>query len=251
MKSVFVIWKDIKDGMWHPVAQLSREKSVYRLNYTKGANHPNFIAFPRMEDKTISYISTELFAFFRNRLLPMNRPEFRKMLNWSDLTVENYDELEMLSISGGARKTDQYRIIPKSEVITGNKYKLRFFTNGVSHLSEENIERISALKPNESLSFECENDNKHDCNAVLVATIDTEKVKVGYCPKYYNVDVRMLLKNPKLLSHSLKVVKTNIDAPAHFKLLCEFTTQWPVGFIPLNSSEYLAHTTKKQVALTE
>lgn len=242
MKSVFVIWKDITDGMWHPVAQLTRTEGIYRLNYTKGSNHPNFIPFPRMSNKTTSYVSSELFAFFKNRLLPMNHPEFRKMVYWSDLNLDTYDELDMLGISGGARKTDQYRIIPKPQVVSGNEYKLRFFTNGVSHLAEENTKRISELLVSEQLDFECEESNPHDFNAILVTTIDEEKIKVGYCPKYYNSDVKKLLETPELMEHHLTVVKTNLEAPAQFRLLCEFTTKWPDGFIPFTSEDYLAHT---------
>ena len=239
MKNVFVIWKDIKDGMWHPVAQLSRNNNnSYSLNYTKGSEHSNFIAFPRMTDKKASYVSTELFAFFKNRLLPMNRPEFKKMLNWSDLTLESYNELDMLSISGGARKTDQYRIISKPEPTKNNKYKLRFFTSGVSHLEPTSIQRIANLKQGDLLNFEFENKNEHDANAILVTTIGDEKFKVGYCPKYYNSDIKELLNNPELIKNSLTVVKINPDAPAHFRLLCEFTTEWPENFNPLCSNDY-------------
>ncbi len=83
MKSVFVIWKDIVDGMWHPVAKLTRTSDGYRFNYTKGANHTNFIAFPRMNNLSQVYNSATLFSFFSNRLIPTNRPEFKKMLEWS------------------------------------------------------------------------------------------------------------------------------------------------------------------------
>lgn len=240
MKSVFVIWKDLDDGMWHPVAKLTRVDNFYCLNYTKGASHKNFIAFPRMEDKNKVYLSTELFSFFKNRIIPSNRPEFRMMLNWSDIEFDLYDELDLLGISGGARKTDQFRIISQPEVTSDGEYKVRFFSSGISHLDDCSIDRISNLKADESLSLEYENSNPHDCNAVMVMTADTEKLKVGYCPKYYNCDIRSLLNNPKLQGYQVKVVKVNMDAPAQFRLLCEFTSMWPDNFIPLVSEDYLA-----------
>lgn len=238
MKSVFVIWQDIKDGMWHTVAKLSRERDIYQLNYTKGAEHPNFKAFPRMTNKADSYVSNTLFSFFQNRLLPMNRPEFKKMLEWSDLNVDSYDELDMLSISGGARKTDQYRIISKPQITDNNKYKIRFFTSGVSHLKDKNIQKIASLKYGDILNFEAENNNEFDNKAVLVTTVGEEKLRVGYCPKYYNSDIKALL-NTYLVEDSLKVVKINVDSPAHFRLLCEFSTTWPSDFVSFNSDEYL------------
>ncbi|MEZ8223333.1 MULTISPECIES: HIRAN domain-containing protein [Vibrio] len=238
MKSVFVTWKDINDGMWYPVAKLTRDHDGYRLNYTKGANHANFIPFPRMVDMAKVYFSNDLFSFFQNRLLPKNRPEFRKMLNWSGMHIEDYDELDMLSISGGARKTDQFRITPQPVQTNDNTYSIRFFTSGVSHLPEENIERIKLLRSGDTLSFEYENSNEFDCNAVLVTTIDNQKVKVGYCPKYFNCDVRELLDAPELTEHSLKVTQVNLSAPAQYRLLCEFSTKWPSGFTPLVSEDY-------------
>jgi hypothetical protein len=237
MKSVFVIWRDIKDGMWHTVAQLSRKDNIYQLNYTQGAAHPNFTAFPRMTNKAESYVSNTLFSFFQNRLLPLNRPEFKKMLDWSDLKMDSYDELEMLSISGGARKTDQYRIISKPQ-ITDDSYKIRFFTSGISHLDDENICKIESLKSGDLLAFEVEDTNQYDNNAVLITTIDEEKVKVGYCPKYYNKDIRTIL-DINLFKDYLKVVKVNSDSPAHFRLLCEFATPWPNDFVSFNSTECL------------
>ncbi|MDC5705848.1 hypothetical protein OPW41_08390 [Vibrio europaeus] len=241
MKSVFVTWKDISDNMWYPVAKLTRHHDGYRLNYTKGAENANFIPFPRMTDMTKVYYSNDLFSFFQNRLLPKNRPEFRRMLNWSDMNIEDYDDLDMLSISGGARKTDQFRITPQPALKNNSEYSIRFFTSGVSHLPEENLTRIEHLQTDESLSFEYENDNAFDCNAILVTTIDEEKVKVGYCPKYFNCDVRELLVAPELTRYSLKVVKVNLEAPAQYRLLCEFTTKWPEGFVPCMSEDYLPY----------
>ncbi|OOF11351.1 MULTISPECIES: HIRAN domain-containing protein [unclassified Salinivibrio] len=247
MKSVFVIWKDLDDGMWHPVAKLTRTDTFYRLNYTKGASHPNFIAFPRMEDKTKAYLSTGLFSFFKNRIIPTNRPEFRMMLEWSDIDFELYDELDLLGVSGGARKTDQFRIISQPEITKSGEYKIRFFSSGISHLDKEAIDRISKLRPKELLDLEFEDSNPYDSNAVMVMTSDNEKVKVGYLPKYFNCDIRSLLSNPHLNEYRINVVKVNKDAPAQFRLLCEFTAKWPDNFIPLVSKDYSNFTESEQL----
>ncbi|PWI34928.1 hypothetical protein DI392_01225 [Vibrio albus] len=246
MKSVFVAWKDIEDGMWHPMAKLTRDSGTYRFNYTQGSNHPNFIPFPRMGDRSKVYVSIALFAFFRNRLLPQNRPEFRKVLEWSNMTVESYDELEMLSVTGGARQTDEFRIIAQPEQTERNQFNIRFFINGIRHLPDKSIERISKLTTGDRLNFESKDDNQYDCNAVLATTVDEEKLKVGYCPRYFNCDIRSLMNNPELQGYELSVVKVNNDAPAQYRLLCEFSTKWPDGFMPMISEEYLAHTYKEE-----
>jgi hypothetical protein len=243
MKNVFVIWKDSEDNMWYPVAKLTRLKEGgYRLNYTEGASNKNFITLPRMKDLTKVYHSASIFSFFSNRLIPANRPESKKMLEWSDIEVKNYDELDLLGISGGARKTDQFRIIPEPKAAGFNQYKIRFFVSGVSHLNSDGLERVEKLKKGEVLKFVYENTNPYDSKALLVSSID--EVPVGYCPKYFNSDIRSLLENSKLTNHSLTVVKMNIDAPNQFKVLCEFVTGWPENFIPLVSEEYLAYSKK-------
>ncbi|WP_417883555.1 HIRAN domain-containing protein [Vibrio rumoiensis] len=241
MNSVFVIWKDNEDGMWHPVAKLTRLNGGFRFNYTKGAGHKNFIALPRMEDLSKVYHSSVLFSFFTNRLIPTNRPEFKKMLEWSDIDLSTYDELDLLGVSGGARQTDEFRIIPEPKITLNNEYKIRFFISGVRYLSTESSDRMKKLYPREELKLIYENDNEHDCNAILVST--TENIKVGYCPKYFNSDIRKLLNDEILKKYSLNVAKINLDAPAPYKVLCEFTAEWPSGFIPLISDEYEAYTT--------
>ncbi|WP_045466716.1 HIRAN domain-containing protein [Vibrio hyugaensis] len=242
MKSVFVIWKDSDGGMWHPVAKLTRTTDGFRFNYTKGADHKNFIAFPRMDDLSKVYHSATLFSFFTNRLIPTNRPEFKKMLEWSDIDPEGYDELDLLGVSGGARKTDEFRIISEPEVSQRGQYKIRFFVSGIRHLDEVSATRVTKLQVGEELKLLLEDSNPHDCMAVLLATGDN--VPIGYCPKYFNCDIRALLAEPELDSYSLRVVKLNEESPAQFRVLCEFVTKWPQGFTPLVSEEYLAHTTQ-------
>lgn len=251
MKSVFVVWKYFQDGMWHPVAKLTRTEKLYRLNYTLGSNHPRFVPFPRMQDRSKIYTSKELFAFFRNRILPKSRPEFKKVLEWSDMDVESYDELELLGITGGARQTDQFRIIAQPQLTDTKNYKIKFFINGIRHLPDSGIERISRLENGDELMFHFENSNEHDCNAVFATTSDEEQTKVGYCPKYFNSDIRALMRDPNLKNYVLTVSKVNMDAPAPYKLLCEFVTTWPVGFLPQMSEEYLAYSCQEEVHIHE
>lgn len=239
MKSVFVIWRDPKEAMWHPVARLTRSRGRYFLNYTRGASSSNFALFPRMSEIDKTYVSNTLFSFFTNRLIPPNRPEFRKMLEWADMNVADYDELDLLGISGSERKTDEFRIVPMPTQDTSDKYKIRFFVNGINYLDESQFERIDRLQPGEDLEFVYEDSNPYDSMALQVSTDDS--ISIGYCPKYLNKDVRCLLESDDLDYYFLKVVKINRDAPNQFQVLCEFETKWPAGFKPMVSDEYLPY----------
>lgn len=238
MKTVYVIWKDVDDGMWHPVARLRRLESGYSLNYTKGASHENFTPFPRMGDLSEVYYSSTLFSFFSNRLIPENRPEFKTMLGWLNISPKNYDILDILSVSGGARKTDEFRIV-SHPTSCDTKYKIKFFVSGIGHLPIESKDKIGSIKSGDKLYFKFEDKNCHDSHAILIQT--KNKLKVGYCPKYMNCDVRALLESPEFSEYELNVVKVNVDAPSQFKLLCEFNTAWPEDFVPFMSGDYLEY----------
>lgn len=239
MKTLFVVWKDPDTTMWHPVAKLTRESGgKYYFNYTAGAKNKNFSAFPRMSDLSETYVSSELFSFFKNRLISPNRPEYFRLLDWSNMSQSSYDELDILGIYGGERKTDSYRIVSAPSKDAQGYYRILFFVSGIRYLEQSIQIFIESLREGQKLRFKFEDCNQFDSNAVLVYPEYSESVTLGYCPRYYNCDIRMLLSNPNLSDYSLTVVKNNYDAPPQYRLLCEFSVQWPEGFSALVSDEY-------------
>lgn len=247
MRTVFVIWKNPQTSMWHPVAKLRRDSNhKYFFNYTIGAQNKDFSAFPRMTDLSETYVSNELFSFFKNRLVSPSRPEFSRLLEWSNMTADTYDELDILGIYGGERKTDGYRVVAAPEPDDTNIYRILFFISGVSHLPKESLDFLSKLITGQSLRFKLEDNNIFDENAVLIISDSSKPVTLGYCPRYYNCDVRKLLSTSEAPEYSLKVVKHNIEAPPQYRLLCEFSAHWPDGFSALVSNEYQNFTKKTE-----
>lgn len=239
MKTVFVIWKDPDTTMWHPVAKLKREpQGKYYFSYTAGAKNRNFTAFPRMSNLSETYVSNELFSFFKNRLISPNRPEFTRLLNWSNMTKESYDELDILGIYGGERKTDSYRVVSAPTQDSQGFYRIIFFVSGVRYLPETIQNTLDDIGVGQQLKFKFEDENQQDKNAVLITSSKESPVILGYCPRYYNCDVRKLLSNPDVSNYSLELVKNNRDAPPQYRLLCEFSIRWPDGFSALVSDEY-------------
>lgn len=238
MKSVFVIWQDVEKRMWHPVAKLTLvSDGGYKLNYTKGAEHSRFIPFPRMTDMSKTYYSNELFPFFKNRILSERRPEFFSMLDWSDLSLDNYSPLSLLAISGGERKTDSFRIVSVPENNRGY-YRIRFFVSAIRYLSEEDKENLFNISRGDVLNFVFEDNNPNDQDAILL-TDPSGNYKVGYYPRYLSRDFRKLKSSCQKPSvFEVKVVKVNDSAPEQYRLLCEFTSDWPDGFLPFKSLEY-------------
>lgn len=238
MKSVYVAWQDEVTRLWHTVAKLVHDNGIYRFNYTKGVDaSKRFSPFMRMEDFDKVYESKELFPVFKNRILPKNRPEYKKIIDWLDINAEEFDPLEYLGVSGGLRSTDNYRIIP-DPVLSDSTYSIEFLVSGIRYLDEKSSLAVKFLKAGDELSYSFEDDNSADTNAVLLKSDGTI---VGYCPRYLAVDFRTLLDSKDLKESKFRVVKVNNDAPSQYKLLCSFSTTWPDGFTPFISDEYIAH----------
>ncbi|MEN0628322.1 HIRAN domain-containing protein [Phytobacter ursingii] len=238
MKSVYVVWQDIQDRMWHPVARLTvMDDGGFKLNYTNGAKHPNFVPFPRMNDMSQTYYSNDLFPFFKNRIISERRPEFYDMLKWTNIDISEYNPLELLSVSGGVRKTDNFRIVSIPENVDGY-YKIKFFVSSIRYISDKNKAYLEFLKEGDELIFSFEDENPSDQDAVRLID-STREYHIGYYPRYLCRDFRKLVSfNINSKDSHIKVLRNNNKAPEQYRLLCEFSTRWPDGFIPFMSLEY-------------
>lgn len=237
MKSVYILWQDKTHSgrMWHPVAKLIQSDSgIYSLTYTQGAKNPRFQPFSRMIDKSKTYQSNELFAFLKNRIPPSSRPEHEELFEWCNLDpTANY--LDLLSVSGGEKVTDNYRVISLPQQMN-NQYISTFFVSGIRYLSDEQKRVVEDFPPNYQLEYRFENDNINDSQAVLL--LDKGKdFKIGYYPKYLTSDLRKL---DSLTPNSIRVevLKVNKTAPEQFKLLCRTVSDWPIGFHPCDEIEF-------------
>jgi len=237
MKSVYILWQDksYSGRMWHPVAKLVQsEAGTYSLTYTNGARNPRFQPFPSMADKTQTYHSTELFAFLKNRIPPSSRPEHEELFKWCDLDPsENY--LELLSVSGGEKVTDNYRVIGLPQKIDG-QYINTFFVSGIRYLTEEQKRIVETFPPKYQLDYKFEDSNINDPHAVLLVD-KIKKFNIGYYPKYLTSDLRRLDAS-NASSIKIEVVKVNKTAPEQFKLLCRTVSDWPAGFNPCDGNDF-------------
>lgn len=237
MKSVFVLWQDTADTrMWYPVAKLTQKSELeYIFNYTKGAEHKNFTYFPSMENKDKQYKSEKLFTFFKNRLIPESRPEHDSMFEWSGLSPDSKDYLELLAISGGEKKTDHFRIvdIPKRH---NNYYCVKFFISSINYLTVDEKESLKLICAGDELNYQFDNSNGMDSDATIL--LKDQKIKVGYLPHYLCRDLKKLLSFDNNQTVEFSVVKVNHDAPSQFRILCEMKTLWPEGFEPFHDDSF-------------
>lgn len=241
MSNIFILWQDQNTKLWHPVAKLSHTDNIYRLNYTKGATKSEmFIPFPNLDRLDEIYESNELFPFFQNRILPSSRPEFKKLIRWIDMTPETFDPLNYLAITGGGKKTDNYRILKLPELVDG-KYIFKFLISGVQYLKNSSQEFVNNLKVNTELEYFYELDNPVDQNAIGLKDKNSQEF-IGYCPRYLVNDFKKLLESKESTESKFYIKKVNLDSPASYRLLCVFESQAKKNYKPLMFEEYLAHT---------
>jgi hypothetical protein len=237
MKALFVAWRSGEEAGWGPVGRLEFDGNLYRFCYVHGARLlPSFRPFPGMDDLDQVYESEELFPLFANRLLSKARREYDDFLRWGGFDPNNPpDPIAILGVTEGIRQTDAIEVFP-CPVPVGGCYFSKFFLHGIRWQGPTALERIRYLRLEEMLCVEPDVHNPADSNAVGVYTSD--RVKIGYVPRYFAHDVR------KLLSAcgdyiQLSVERVNLDAPLQHRVLCCIRACWPEGFEPCNGDAFV------------
>jgi len=234
MRVFFIAWQDPESRSWRPVGRLTFDNETYKFVYTKGALTRNFIPFGFMHDLHSSYESPTLFPLFTNRLLTKNRPEYNEFLNWLNLTPDGDNSASQLALTGGIRGTDSLMVFPLPEPQSNHTYYVQFLCHGIRYLAEEAQKLIAQLKPGTRLYPMFDVQNMADPSAISMRT--EPAMIIGYIPRYFVHDIRILLSTGQEDSARIFVEKVNPDAPVQFKLLCSFTSNWPKGFRPFSGS---------------
>ena len=139
--------------------------------------------------------------------------------------------MDILSITGGLRKTDNLELYPCPKKDEKGNYQATFFSRGISHLPKDTVERLNLLKTGDRLFIMKDLQNEFDPNALVLRTDDPVSF-AGYCPRYFNADFNYLLNECNGKDVEVKVVKINPDAPYQLRLLCSISACWPTGFSP-------------------
>jgi hypothetical protein len=85
--------------------------------------------------------------------------------------------------------------------------------------------------------------NEFDPNAIALRA-QGGTIAVGYVPRFYARDLRLILEQPDLVKGAqFELVRNNADAPLQFRLLCRFTSAVPEGFKALDDSDHAMQAT--------
>lgn len=181
--------------------------------------HP-FLAFP---DPHRTYESPRLFAFFQNRVMSAERPEYDDHLAALGLTRDEATPVELLARTAGETPTDTVQVVPDAEEHPDGRVTQLFLASGARHLPDAEA-ALAELSPGDILRLVEEPDNEWDPRAVLLNT--RNDTPVGWVPSYLLDMVHKFRDSDRTLE--VTVVRANgPSVPWHLRLLCRLEAGAP------------------------
>lgn len=240
MKTVFLAWQAPSPSRaWYPIGRLDAEPEHFRFRYTEGALKAErdaglrpLYAFP---DFKADYESPELFPLFQNRVLSPRRPDFGAYMEMMALDREHAGAMEILSVSGGERATDNLEVFPRIRRAADDSFTARFFLHGIRHLPPQSVIRCASLIPDERLRVMVELDNP--VTRVAIALHTNEYEMIGWAPRYLVPDIISCV--PAAPALEARIIRLNPPpAPANRRVLVELTGKLPPGADPMSGPDF-------------
>jgi hypothetical protein len=176
---------------------------------------------------------------FANRLLPKSRPEYDAYLQWSGFDPANPpDPIAVLGVTEGIRRTDMIELFPCPVPNEQGCYLSKFFLHGLRYMPDSAKARVMSLQQDEPLYPMLDLCNPADRNAVALRTVNSDRLMLGYVPRYLAHDVWKLFQgcDPEFIN--VFVHRVNRDAPLQQRLLCRMHACWPEDFRPCSGEEF-------------
>lgn len=238
---LFIAWQDTVGRGIYPVARLRVIEragvSAFEFRYIRGAlraSAQGFVPFDSFPELQKSYVSQELFPFFKNRVMQPNRPDFAGYVDELGLAGVEAGPLMLLARSGGTRATDRVEIYaaPSGDA---DSCVWHFLLRAVRHLPPSAEERIGRLTAGERLYVMRDVQNEFNPHALLLRSDD--KVNLGYIPDLL-VDGLSSLDFDEA-GPVVTVARVNPPpSPVQHRVLCELRAVWPAGKHPFSGEQY-------------
>ncbi len=237
-REVYVAWQD-PDSRWiRPVGRLTQRvtdsATLYRFCYLRRASQQEY-RLPGLPDLDRVYESEYLFAVFKNRQMPRQRPDYEDFLQRLALDVEA-DPFEVMARSNGRRETDRIEVFPPPERTPDEDLTALFFARGVRYLDGA-AEAIQRLHPGARLRLVDDVANPMNPRALRISA--PTGGHVGWVPDYFVATLHELQECNG--DEAVRLTAEHINPPdsvLHMRLLCRLTTPWPDGFEPFSGPEF-------------
>lgn len=214
VRSLLLIWQHPVTRRFSKVARLVAVGDRFQFEYLDGAHDPEFEPLHSFPDIDQVYVTPQLPAFFRNRVMSRKRSSYSQYATWLGLDPSVDAPFEVLARTGGGRATDTFHVAEEPNLGSGRKTTIHFFASGLSHV-EGALGRLLMVKPGDKLTVRREYDNPVNPRALLIDVTADEAV--GWVPDWLLDDVHRLIASRDFELHAQQI---NFDAPWHLKLLC-------------------------------
>lgn len=211
VQRLFVLWQNEETRQKYHVGTLTKEKGVYRFDYTtdvkqrglEAAQQAGFDQIFEFDLDQAPYESDQLFHFFAKRLPNKGRPSYKKLLSYLGL-ASDASSWDILLRTKGRLGGDAYECIEPIEERLGS-FHIPCFVEGVRYYDYR--EGKIPLEVGDSLTLVCEEDNPRDPHAVQVKTQSDHLI--GYVPAVYSLYVSDAVKEGRLTNATIRHLNPN------------------------------------------
>lgn len=187
-RTLFLAWQDkARSKAWFPIGRLDvrEEDPMYRFRYIEGMKRAHSeVGFPPLwdfPDLDRDYRSPRIFSLFKNRIMSPRRPDFKDYMSSLQLSLDA-DPVDVLSVNGGYRATDNFQVFPKLVKGDDGHFVCRFFLHGWRYMNKQAQERLYTLIQDEELRLALELNNPSTTMAIQIQTTDYHMI--GWAPRY-------------------------------------------------------------------
>jgi len=232
---LLVAWQHPQSRIIAPVGRLEQQGDRYTFRYLRRASEVEdfrpFIGFPELAR---SYVSSQLFPLFRQRVMDPKRRDYIRYLETLGLG-EDAAPMEVLGRSGGVRQGDAIMLFPEPVVHPNGSTKYSFLVHGVRHMAKFGVEeRIARLKQGEELTLMDEPSNPFNPRALVVTNSGNHSL--GWVP---NLLLDYVHKVRDTATARLLVEHTNgPGVPWHLRLCVCLEGSVPAGWRPFEGPDW-------------
>lgn len=198
---LLVNWKSPNNENF-PVATLELLEGKYHFKYNKRvveeAENDGFSPFVGLSNVDQTYSSDKLFSIFDRRIPNKERNVFKKFMEDHDLDTSKHIEWSYLAITKGTLATDSISFIVPA--VYFNEKETLYLGCEIAGWSYTR-ETVGDLDLKNKIAVVSEEENKFDAEAISLALIERNNLKLGYIPKPYNqLFYRVLKENIPVFS---------------------------------------------------
>ena len=206
-RTIYLSWQAADHGKRYIVAELvEKSKSQYGFHYIPGKDLEDakklgfngYPAFPKLDQE---YKINAIDPFVM-RLPSRSRADFNDLLNYWEIKNPDISDFNLLAITGGKLRTDNFEFIDPHKVKRPNQ----FLTELAGFVYHEEDQKLRTIPSGRELQLVREHNNSYDPYAVKVLC---KGKQIGYIKKVHSQTIAQELDSGKQVKAEVKNFDVN------------------------------------------